>query len=159
MGKTELTEELVAVGNPDLTPRQKVEALEHELDQLSQVECPVRHYFVPGMYAREMTIPAGTVLTGAVHKTEHLSTISAGCIVVQTDDGLKEMRAPFTFVSKPGAKRAGVALETTVWTTYHATTTTDVDELVEELTESTSAELLGGAKNTQFLNQRQEIIK
>ena len=131
--------------------REKVERLERTIEAMPQVACPVRHYFVPGMYAREMTIPAGVVLTGAVHKTEHLSTISAGRIMVQTDDGALEIKAPCTFVSKPGAKRAGYALETTVWTTYHATETTDLDALVEELTESTAAELLGGPMNKQLL--------
>jgi hypothetical protein len=52
--------------------RAKVEALEDEIAKLPQVDCPVRHYFAPGLYAREMTIPAGVTLTGAVHKTEHL---------------------------------------------------------------------------------------
>jgi hypothetical protein len=132
------------------TPRERVLRLERALESAPQVDCPVRHYFVPGMYAREMTIPAGVVLTGAVHKTEHLSTISAGRIIVQTDDGVIEIAAPYTFVSKPGAKRAGYALETTVWTTYHATETTDLDALVEELTESKACDLLGGAQNRQL---------
>lgn len=142
-----------------LTPRQKVERLEQELQAQPQVECPVKNYFVPGMYAREMTIPAGVVLTGAVHKTEHLSTISAGRIMVQTDEGVVEIAAPHTFISKPGAKRAGYALETTVWTTYHATTTTDLDKLVEELTESTAAELLGGPENKQILASGKQEVK
>ncbi len=134
------------------TMHERVERLESILvAQATQVDCPVRNYFVPGMYAREMTIPAGAVLTGAVHKTEHLSTVSAGRILVLTDDGPVVITAPYTFVSKPGAKRAGLALETTVWTTYHATTTTDLDALVSELTESTAAELLGGSENKQLL--------
>jgi len=143
-----------------LTDRQKVERLEREIERAPQVECPVRHYFVPGMYAREMTIPAGVVLTGAVHKTEHLSTISAGRIAVQTDDGVIEIAAPYTFVSKPGAKRAGYAIETTVWTTYHATDTTDLDALVEELTESKASELLGGPDNKQLAaSGKMEILE
>lgn len=146
--------------NEVTTPqRQKVRALEDALSQLPQVDCPVRHYFVPGMYAREMTIPAGVTLTGAVHRTEHLSTISAGRILVESGDGVVEICAPCTFVSKPGAKRAGHALETTVWTTYHATETTDLDALCEELTESTSAELLGGSNNKQLLNMKKEALK
>lgn len=142
-----------------MTPRQKVQALEDEIAKYPQVDCPVKHYFVPGMYAREITIPAGVVLTGAVHRTEHLSTISAGRIAVETGEGVMEISAPYTFVSKPGAKRAGFALETTVWTTYHATGTTDLDALCEELTESTAAELMGGSRNKQLLNQKQEVLK
>lgn len=137
---------------PKIT-REKVEALEREIQRLPQVDCPVRHYFAPGMAAREMTIPAGVVITGAVHRHEHLCTVSKGRIIVSTDEGMKELEAPCTIVSKPGAKRVGYAIEETVWTTYHATDTTDIDKLIEEITESTTAELMGGANNVQMLAQ------
>lgn len=141
----------------ELSPRQKVEALEDEIAKLPQVDCPVRHYFAPGLYAREMTIPAGVTLTGAVHRTEHLSTVSKGRLLVEDGSGVVEISAPFTFVSKRGAKRAGFAIEETVWTTYHPTDTTDLDALCEELTESTSAELLGGPRNKQILIQKEAL--
>ena len=146
---------------PAITPqdaRAKVMALEDEIAKLPQVDCPVKHYFSPGLYAREMTIPAGVVLTGAVHRTEHLCTISAGRIVVESGHGPVELCAPCTFVSQPGIKRAGYAIEETVFTTYHATTTTDLDALCEELTESTTAELLGGSHNKQLLNHKKEAL-
>jgi hypothetical protein len=133
--------------------RQAVERLEREIQKMPQVDCPVRHYFAPGMAAREMTIPAGVVITGAVHRHEHLCTVSKGRIVVSTDEGMRELAAPCTIVSKAGAKRVGFALEETVWTTYHATRETDIDLLIEEITESTSAELIGGAQNAQMLAQ------
>jgi SET domain len=136
-----------------LVDRASVERLESEIQKLPQVDCPVRHYFAPGMAAREMTIPAGVVITGAVHRHEHLCTVSKGRIVVSTDDGMKELTAPCTIVSKAGAKRVGYAIEETVWTTYHATRETDIDLLIEEITESTSAELIGGAQNVQMLAQ------
>ncbi|WP_318827049.1 hypothetical protein [Burkholderia cepacia] len=139
--------------------RARVEALESQIEKLPQAECPVRHIFAPGIYAREMTIPAGVVLTGAVHRTEHLNIVSKGRITVSTDDGMKEVCAPFTFVSMPGTKRVGYAHEETVWTTVHATTTTDLDALVEELTESTAQQLLGGSENVQLLHERKELEK
>ncbi|WP_321842686.1 hypothetical protein [Burkholderia cepacia] len=139
--------------------RARVEVLESQIEKLPQAECPVRHIFAPGIYAREMTIPAGVVLTGAVHRTEHLNIVSKGRITVSTDDGMKEVCAPFTFVSKPGTKRVGYAHEETVWTTIHATTTTDLDQLVEELTESTAQQLLGGSENVQLLHERKELEK
>ena len=138
---------------------EKVYALEAEIAKLPQVDCPVVNHFAPGIYAREMTIPAGVALTGAVHKTEHLNIISKGRIAVSTDDGMKEVSAPFAFVSKPGTKRVGLAIEETVWTTIHATETTDLDKLVEELTESTNAQLLGGPDNKQLLANRIEVEK
>jgi hypothetical protein len=134
--------------------REKVLQLEREIQKLPQVDCPVRHYFAPGMAAREMTIPAGVVITGAVHRHEHLCTVSKGRLLVSTDDGMREIAAPYTFTSKAGSKRVGYALEETVWTTYHATDTTDIDKLIEEITESTNAELLGGSDNAQLRNAR-----
>ena len=134
--------------------REQVIALEREIQKLPQADCPVRHYFAPGMYAREMTIPAGVVLTGAVHRHEHLCTVSKGRIMVSTDDGMKELAAPCTFISKPGTKRVGYAIEETVWTTYHATVETDLDRIIEEISESMVSELLGGKDNIQLMNQR-----
>lgn len=136
--------------------RTKVERLERALESFQQVECPVFHHFAPGLYARKMFIPKGTVLTGAVHKSEHLCIVS-GDIEVTTDDGVKRITdAHAILTSKPGAKRAGYAHEDTWWTTVHATEETDLDKLVEELTESTSRELLGGPENKQLTANRLE---
>ena len=139
--------------------RQKVLHLEKLIQQQDQVDCPVTHHFAPNIYAREMFIPAGTVLTGAVHKTAHLSMLVKGKVRVITDNEAVDLTAPATVLSGVGAKRAIYAYEDAIWTTIHATTETDVDKLVEELTESTAEELLGGSKNVQQLNcvARQQI--
>jgi hypothetical protein len=134
-----------------LPMRERVEALERSLLAQQPVDCPIRHHFAPGVYAREMTVPAGTVLTGAVHKTCHLSILSKGRVQVTSDEGVIEMVAPCTLLASKGTKRAIHALEDSVWTTVHATPTTDLDALVEELTESTADELQGGARNPQQL--------
>ncbi|WP_412021542.1 hypothetical protein [Burkholderia cepacia] len=149
--------------HPDYSPaasfrppatRQRVEALERALQKLPQVDCAVWHHFAPGLYARRMLIPADTVLTGAVHKTEHLVIVS-GDISVTTPEGTKRISGTHEiFTSLPGEKRAGYAHADTYFTTVHATDETDLDRLVEELTESTSDELLGGAKNMQLMNQK-----
>lgn len=130
--------------------REQVEKLEQEMLVHPQMHCPVRHYLAGGLYAREITVPAGVCLTGAVHRHEHLCTVSQGRLLVTTDEGVVELAAPSTIVSKPGAKRAGYALETTVWTTYHYVgDETDLDKITEEIMECTRAELLGGANNLQ----------
>jgi hypothetical protein len=133
--------------------RAHVEALEREIQKLPQVDCPVWHHFAPGLYARKMLIRKGVTLTGAVHKTEHLVTVS-GDISVTTDEGVARITDPhFIFASKPGAKRAGYAHEDTFFTTVHATDETDLDRLVEELTESSADEIMGGTGNVQMLAQ------
>lgn len=142
-----------AIAAPD-DMREKVLALEAVVENLPQVDCPVWHNFAPGLYARCMLIPKDTVLTGAVHRTEHLCIVS-GDISVTTDDGMKRIAHPhFILKSKPGSKRAGYAHADTYWTTVHATTETDLDRLAEELTESKNAELLGGPENKQAIANR-----
>ncbi|MEZ7524006.1 hypothetical protein [Burkholderia vietnamiensis] len=138
---------------PRVVARAKVERLEREIQQLPQADCPVWHHFAPGLYARKMLIRKGITLTGAVHRTEHLVIVS-GDISVITDDGVQRITdSHFIFKSMPGMKRAGFAHQDTYFTTVHATTETDLDMLIEELTESTSDELLGGRSNVQLLNQ------
>jgi len=134
--------------------RARVERLETLVQHLPQVDCPVEHEFYPGVYIRTMTVPVGVVATGAVHKTEHVTLITQGHCLLTTDQGVKEIRAPFAVVSKPGIKRAITTMETTVLKTIHLTSTTDLDALVSELTESNSAQLLGGAENAQLLLEK-----
>lgn len=115
--------------------REQIERLEAAMRELPPVEIPPRHYFADGLYAREITIPAGTLVTGKIHRTEHLNIVSKGDITVWTEDGMKRVRAPFALVSRPGTKRVGYAHEDTVWTTIHATRETDLEALERELIE------------------------
>lgn len=136
------------------TQRERVNRLEQSMLSVPQVDCPVRHYFAPGLYAREIRIPKGTVLTGAIHKTENLVVLSAGRLRLVTDDGTIEIAAPHTMTCKPGMKNAALALEDSVWTNFFPTTETDTDKLVELLTESKASDLLGGSTNQQLAAPR-----
>lgn len=131
--------------------REKVLRLEGSMQSVEQAECPVRHYFAPGMYAREITIPKGVVLVGAIHKTNNLVVLSKGRIRMATADGTQDIAAPHTMTCMAGAKNAALALEDSVWTNFFPTDETDVDRLVEILTESKACELLGGDRNPQLL--------
>jgi len=113
--------------------RGKIVALEREMLKCQQVQIEPVHYFAKGLYAREITIPKGTLLTGKIHLQEHLNIISKGDISVLTDDGIRRLVAPVTIISKPGIKRVGYAHEETVWTTIHACDVTDVDKIEEAL--------------------------
>lgn len=89
---------------------------------------PVEHFFAPHLYARQMTIPAGSLIIGKIHKHAHINTVSKGKIKVFSEFGTKIVEAPCTFISEPGIKRVGVAMEETVWTTYHPSEKTDPQE-------------------------------
>lgn len=113
--------------------REKLARLETALLAETGVDMPVEHHFSRGVYARELSIPKGTVLVGKIHKFSQINIISKGEISVLTDEGVKRIKAPFTLVSLPGVKRAGYAHEDTVWTTIHGTDETDLERLEEQL--------------------------
>src|SRR5438309_9719753 len=100
-----------------LSTRDKIFAVEDYLKQQPQVSIPVQHYFSQGVYAREITIPADTILTGDIHKFTQLNILSKGRMHVYTEDGIKEVEAPFTVVSPPGTKRIAYTITECVWTT------------------------------------------
>jgi len=93
---------------------------EEALKTLPQVELPLFHDFCKGIYARTILIPAGTMLTGAVHKDECFFLVRNGCILITTDDGPKKAESGFMSKSPAGTKRAGFALIDTLVTTFHA---------------------------------------
>lgn len=104
------------------------------------IEMPPVHHFSKGMYAREITIPRGTILTGAIHLTEHLCVVSKGDITIFSEFGVKRIKAPATFNSQPGVKRLGFANEDTVFTTFHVTEETDPEKIVSDITVNDYAE-------------------
>lgn len=132
--------------DPRATLRRRIYDLEAELLELPQTDCPVVHHYAPGIYVREMRVPPFTVLTGAVHKTEHLAMLIQGRIEVLTEDGLQVLEAPCTLLSRPGIKRVGRTFEEgATWSTIHANPDDcrDMDEIVERLCTTPNSELLG----------------
>lgn len=138
------TSVVVSFGSPvdNLTDRDKVSIIEAEMLKHEQVEIPLKHYFSPGVYAREITIPAGTLLTGRIHKFEQLNILSGGEISVLTDDGMKRVSAPFTVVSPPGTKRIAFAHTECTWTTILATEEKDPDKMEALFTVATEQEFI-----------------
>jgi hypothetical protein len=84
------------------------------------VHCPLKHSFGNGIYMREIFIPKGTVLTGKIHRHAHPNVLLKGVVEVFTENGgLEHYEAPMTMISQAGTKRAVLALEDTVWITFH----------------------------------------
>ena len=103
--------------------------------------CRITHYFAPGMYAREMWMPADCLITGKIHLTEHLNILSQGRVSVSNKGESVTMEAPYTFVSPVGTKRAIYAHEDSTWTTIHATDLTDPDKIEDEIIAESFQEL------------------
>jgi hypothetical protein len=130
--------------------REKVNIIEAGLRRFQPVEIPTKHYFSPGIYAREITIPAGVTLTGKIHKYTQLNILSKGDISVLTEDGLIRVQAPFHVVSPPGTKRVAHAWSECVWTTILATEETDIDKLEKYFVVDTDEEYLEFCKNEEL---------
>lgn len=114
--------------------RARILAVEALLEKSpDHIDMPVRHIFAPGVYCREATIPAGMLAVGKIHKHSHVNVISAGRILVATEEGAVEYAAPMTFISLAGTKRIVQALEDTIWMTIHPTDKTDLDEIEQDV--------------------------
>lgn len=87
---------------------------------LPQIEIPVRHSIHGGMYAREIVIPKGAIITGQIYKFDHLDIMISGDVTVSTDSGEVKRLKGYNFLEGlSGKKRAGYAHEKTIWITVH----------------------------------------
>lgn len=120
---------LVEAASRDVINPAELEQLESHMLDLPQVECPVVHHFGPGIYIREVTLPAGTLAIGHAQRFDHLNIMLTGAVAMVGDDGqTKVLRAPMIFVGKPGRK-LGYVLETCIWQNVYATEERDIDKL------------------------------
>lgn len=126
---SEIVESAVELSRAELVNRAV-----QEFSKLPQTECPLTHRFAPGVYLREIFMPAGAIVIGKIHRTEHFNVLIRGaCMIVHDDGSREELRAPLTFVSKAGVQKVLVILEDTIWQTIHPTTETDMTRLEAEL--------------------------
>ena len=97
-------------------------------DEMNE-KCPLTHRFADGVYAREIFLPAGTIIVGKIHRFGHLNILTKGKCIVQTEFGIERLEAPCTFISKPGTKRVVGVIEDTVWTTLHGVKPDEYDDI------------------------------
>lgn len=102
--------------------------LEKEMLEMPQADCPVAHHFGPGIYIREVTLPAGIFAVGHAQKFDHLNIMLTGKVAIVDDGKVRVLEAPLIFTGKPGRK-VGYVIETCVWQNVYATEETDIDAL------------------------------
>jgi hypothetical protein len=128
--------------NDMLTTREKVWMIEKEVQKLPQCHIGIKHYFSDGVYAREMTAPAGAVVTGKIHKYRQLNILSSGTMSVLLGDAAETVTAPFTIVAPAGSKRVFYCHTECVWTTILGTDEQDPDKIEDDFTTNSEAEYL-----------------
>ena len=101
--------------------------------QQEQAETETIHHFSDGIYARELKIPAGVCIVGALHKTKHFMMVSKGRCSIATHEGSTVVEAPYMVETQPGIKRVVYAETDTVMTTFHVTNETDIEKIAEQI--------------------------
>lgn len=114
-----MTEKHALLPRSHVDIRYTVLALETEMLKRPQVECRVNHIFAPGIYIRELHIPAGVLSTGKIHKYEHVGILLKGARDMLIDGKVEFVTAPFTTTIKAGSKLACYTWEDSVYVTVH----------------------------------------
>lgn len=110
------------VFSSERTPREKLLALENVLLTESDMQhsYPLTHNFVDGMYIREIYMGKDSVVVGRIHKKDHFVNLLAGDVTIFDEfNGLHRLKAPCTFRSPKGVKRALYMHEDTIFQTVH----------------------------------------
>jgi hypothetical protein len=81
-------------------------------------------------------MPAGSLVTSKIHRTEHPFMIVKGDVSVYSlNEGVVRYKAPHFGITKPGTRRILKNHEDTVWFTFHPADETDVDEIEKRIIE------------------------
>lgn len=107
-----------------------VDALLHVSPLTIEEPCPVVHHFGPGIYIREVTLPAGALVVGKTHRHAHMNLMLRGKLELHDEvtGAIRVLEAPQMFVSPPGRKVAHI-IETVVWHNVYATEERDLERL------------------------------
>jgi hypothetical protein len=123
--------------------RDQIENLENSLLQSNDSRVvkgnsdmfPLKHYFVEGLYIREMFIKKNSFIIGKIHKQDHVWFLLKGKLLIITENNEKEIKAPFFSTSLAGTKKVGHALEDCVFINIHPNVSNkkDINEVEKDI--------------------------
>jgi len=103
------------------------------LNNFSMINCPLVHRFTEGLYVREILMPAGSLITSKIHKTQHQFFILKGAVSVWNNDGEEVyLEAPYIGTTEPGTRRVLYIWEDCIWATSHPNPDNETVEEIEE---------------------------
>jgi hypothetical protein len=110
--------------------------------ELAPVETPLQHYHTSELYGRRIVVPALSVFTTKVHKTDHISIALRGHITIMDGKGNKiiEVKAPDVFVTPAGTQRVVYVHKEVEFMTVHPCKEQDLEAIEKTLTCDTMAE-------------------
>ena len=101
------------------------------LRKLPQVKLLREHFFLPGIYVGVMYLPAGTLLTGKIHKHTHIAILAKGTLRLADGENSAIVSAGYVAYGRPGIKRLGYAETDCVFINVLSTDTQSVQDEVE----------------------------
>ena len=99
-----------------------------------QIDIPVTHRIHGGMYARQITIPAGVVITGQIYKYDHLEFMISGDATVASEMGPIRLEGYHSLSGHAGKKRGIMAHTDTVWMTVHTPDGAEGEKIQDSIT-------------------------
>jgi hypothetical protein len=109
--------------------------LEEEWGKLPQVEIPLTHDFIGGVYLRTILIPAGTLVIGKRHRYETCNLLLSGemSTYMGKDIPVRRDKGPAFFKSKPEVKKLGYAHTNSIFVNIIPTLEMDLDEIEKKI--------------------------
>jgi hypothetical protein len=102
-----------------LAYRAKAQALAQEILKYPQLELPLYHFFQPGIYIRELHLPAGALTVGNIHKLPCRNILTKGERTTWIVDEFVRIRGPHIHWTPPGHQRVSYTHEDSIWVTIH----------------------------------------
>lgn len=103
----------------ELPTREKIQRLQQSMLAIESRQPDPTHFFAPGMYLRELTVPQGMLMVGKIHKHEHFLLVLKGKAEVISEFGRTIVEAGHISISPAGVKRIVLAIEDTQFVTVH----------------------------------------
>lgn len=104
-----------------------------DLRNAPKFECPVTEYQPPGAYCRQIFMPAGMLVVGHVHRTEHINVVISGRARVLMGGVVHDIKGPMNFISKAGVRKVLWIIEDMIWMTVHPTKETDIAKITAQI--------------------------
>jgi hypothetical protein len=98
-----------------------------------QIDFPVEHTLIDGMYTRKLFIPKDSFIVGKIHLKPCINVVVKGDISIVTETGKGRLQAGEVLASPAGLQKLGFAHEDTVFVNVFRTDKTDIAEIEAEI--------------------------
>ena len=100
----------------------------------------VDNVIADGVLARTVLMPKGDIVIGEKHKEETINILIRGELKVWVNGEVLHIKAPYMVKSKANTRKIVYIIEDAVWTSIHKVTSTNLDDIEDEVIIKTSNE-------------------